>query len=116
MLQGNSTVNGTSFTAKLENNASARAFAALLPLTLQMKDLHGNEKYHYLKTSLPSRPEAVGHVRAGDVMLFGDDCIVIFYKTFATSYRYTPLGRFTDAVALERACRGGTVSVIFSKP
>ncbi len=108
-------VNGTTFTARLENNPSARAFAALLPLTLRMKDLHGNEKYHNLETSLPSRPEAVGHVRAGELMLFGDDCVVLFYKTFATSYRYTRLGRVDDAAALERMCSGGAVTVLFSK-
>lgn len=109
-------IDGSTFTARLENNSSARAFAALLPLTLRMEDLHRNEKYHNLKMSLPSRPEAVGHVGAGDIMLFGDNCVVIFYKSFATSYRYTRLGRVDDAHALEQACGGNGVTVMFSKP
>ncbi len=109
-------VNGTTFAAILEDSPAAKAFANLLPLTLKMEDLHGNEKYHNMETPLPSRPEAVGHVRAGDIMLFGDNCVVIFYKSFATAYTYTRIGRVDDAAGLEGACGEGRVTVMFSRP
>lgn len=38
------TVNGRDFTATLEDNETARAFYEMLPLTLEMDELNGNEK------------------------------------------------------------------------
>lgn len=109
-------INGTTLAVTLEDNPTACAFAALLPLKLEMEDLHGNEKYQNLQVPLPANPEAVGRVSIGDVMLFGDNCLVIFYKSFATPYRYTRIGRMRDAVPLERVCGGGRVAVVFSNP
>ena len=71
------------FTATLEKNSTAEAFLALLPLTLEMRDLHGNEKYHYLGQSLPTNRTSVGTIHAGDIMLYEDNCIVVFYETFS---------------------------------
>ena len=108
-------INGSSFPVTLEDNATARAFAAMLPITLDMEDLHGNEKYHNLKQSLPSAPKAVGSVAAGDVMLFGENCIVIFYKSFSTPYSYTRIGRMNDAGSLEHVCGSGNITATCSK-
>ena len=72
-------IHGTTFTAQLENNATARTFLNLLPTTLTMDELNGNEKYHYLNSPLPSEPQRVGTIHAGDIMLYGNDCIVVFY-------------------------------------
>ena len=47
------TIADTTFIATLEDNATTRALVEMLPLTLQMNELNGNEKYHYLPTSLP---------------------------------------------------------------
>ena len=74
------------FSIILMNNDTSRAFAALLPMELHMTELNGNEKYHYLMGPLPSAPERVGHIEAGDIMLFGDDCVVVFYQSFDTPY------------------------------
>lgn len=86
------TVNGQSFEAELEDSDCGRAFAEMLPLWLDMSELNGNEKYCYLDEPLPSAPEAVGHIEAGDIMLFGDDCVVVFYDSFETQYSYTRIG------------------------
>ena len=38
-------INGKTFSAQLYDNETAHAFAAQLPLTLDMRELNGNEKY-----------------------------------------------------------------------
>ena len=107
------TVGDRTFSATLEQNSTAEAFLALLPLTLEMRDLHGNEKYHYLSQSLPTNRTSVGTIHAGDIMLYEDNCIVVFYETFTTSYSYSPIGHIADPDGLEQALGSGTVSVTF---
>ena len=80
----------------LEDNETALEFSKLLPLTVNMKELNGNEKYVYLDDSLPTNPYNPKHIEAGDVMLFGDNCLVIFYKSFDTSYSYTKIGHIDN--------------------
>ena len=31
-----------------------------------------------------SDPRSVGEIHAGDLMLFGDSCVVLFYESFTT--------------------------------
>lgn len=39
-------VGEVSFVAMIENSETGKAFLSKLPLTLDMNELHGNEKYH----------------------------------------------------------------------
>lgn len=107
-------VSGQTFVVELEDNDCARAFVAMLPTTLSMEELNGNEKYCYLDESLPSSPEAVGEIRAGDVMLFGNDCVVVFYQSFQTPYTYTRIGHIDDTACLAEALGQGSAEVAFS--
>lgn len=107
-------VNGQTFSATLADNDTARAFAARLPMTLDMRELNGNEKYFYLNEPLPAAAQRVGQIRAGDLMLFGSDCVVLFYENFATSYTYTPIGRIDDPAGLAEALGRGSAEVVFS--
>ena len=101
------------FSAILEDNETARAFAALLPMELAMTELNGNEKYHYLMSGLPSAPARVGRVEAGDIMLFGDACVVVFYESFDTPYSYTRIGKIKDAQGLAERLGKGDANVYF---
>lgn len=104
-------IDGAGFSVTLENNTAVAALKALLPLTVNMAEMNGNEKYYYLPENLPtasSRPETI---RAGDLMLYGSSCLVLFYETFRTSYSYTPLGRVDDPSGLSAALGGGDVRV-----
>ncbi|MBB5182612.1 cyclophilin-like fold protein [Catenisphaera adipataccumulans] len=101
------------FTAELEDNETAAAFREKLPLTLQMQELNGNEKYAY-DVSLPSDAESVGTIQAGDLMLYDDDCLVLFYDSFSTSYSYTKIGHITDPDGLADAVGNGSVQITFS--
>lgn len=75
-----------------------------------MKELNGNEKYHYLSKSLPTNFENIGTIHAGDIMLYGDDCLVIFYESFNTSYHYNKIGHI-DYENLRDLLGDGNVTV-----
>lgn len=108
------TIGGQMFQAVLEDSETGRAFGALLPLTLEMRELNGNEKYHYLGETLPVQAERVGRIEAGDLMLYGTECVVLFYESFSTSYSYTRIGRVENAAQLASAVGSGSVTVAFS--
>ena len=78
-----------------------------------MNELNDNEKYHYLSTSLPTAAYQPGTIHAGDLMLYGNNCVVLFYETFNSSYSYTRLGAIDDHSGLAAALGSGNVSVRF---
>lgn len=107
------TVGEHSFEADLRDNAAAEAFWDKLPLTLSMNELNGNEKYCY-GVSLPSEPEYYDKIEPGELMLYGSNCIVLFYGK-AGGYSYTRIGKLTSAEGLAEAVGSGAVSVTFDK-
>ena len=106
-------VGSKTFTATLADSETGEAFAALLPLTVTMNELNGNEKYHYLSSSLPTAAYQPGTIHAGDLMLYGNNCVVLFYETFNSSYSYTPIGSIDNPSGLAAALGSGNVSVQF---
>ncbi len=118
MIPGNDIVmkvGNISFTVKLYDNATSKAFAELLPLTLRMNELNGNEKYSNLAQHLPSDAYAPGRINAGDLMLFGTNCLVLFYESFSTGYSYTRIGKVAEGDELEKALGSGSVTIIFEQ-
>jgi len=109
------TVGERRFSVTLADNEAARAFAAMLPLTLDMPDLNGNEKHVKLPKALPANASRPGTIRNGDLMLWGADTLVVFYLTFDSAYAYTRLGRVDDAAALPQALGPGQVRIVFTK-
>lgn len=97
------TANAQTFTATLLDNNSAKAFKEMLPLTINMIELNGNEKYYDLQQSLPTNQSNPKTIKNGDLMLYGSQTLVLFYKTFSTSYSYTKLGEVDDATSLASA-------------
>ena len=77
-------IDGKTYKLNLESNTTVDEFIRLLPKEYTMKELNGNVKY------MPKR------IEKGDVMLYGDNCIVIFYKSFDTNYSYTKIGHIDD--------------------
>ncbi len=109
------TVGERRFAITLADDAAARAFAAQLPLTLDMSELNGNEKHADLREALPADASRPGTIQSGDLMLYGTNTLVVFYATFNSSYSYTWLGRVDDPAALPRALGPRGVRVVFSK-
>ena len=89
-------INNKTYTLKLENNNTVEEFIKLLPQEYAMNELNGNEKYVYINNSLPTNSYNPNHIEKGDVMLYGDNCLVIFYKSFDTNYSYTKIGHIND--------------------
>ena len=109
------TVGERRFALTLTDNAAARAFAELLPLTLHMAELNGNEKTVSLPKGLPTNASRPGTIRNGDLMLYGSNTLVVFYLTFDSSYSYTRLGRVDDPTGLAQALGPRGVRVVFSQ-
>lgn len=107
-------IGNQTFTATLADNETAVAFLALLPMTVTMNDLNGNEKYCNLASDLPTASYRPGTIRSGDIMLYGSDCVVLFYETFSSSYSYTRIGQVDDPTGLAAAVGTGRVTVTFT--
>ena len=107
------TIGNYMFKADIEGTASGKAFVAKLPLTLDMSELNGNEKYCY-GVSLPRADKYYESLAAGDLMLYSGNCLVLFYAP-AGGYSYTRIGRLTGTEGLQEALGSGSVKVSFAK-
>jgi len=79
------------------------AFKKNLPLEIKMIELNDNEKYGELKNRLPTNPSKPRKIEIGDLMLYGDQTLVLFYKSFNTSYSYSSIGKIDNVEGLEDA-------------
>ena len=104
-------INNREYNVILEDNETVKEFLNLLPQEFSMEELNGNEKYAYMSESLPTNAINPMHIMAGDIMLYGDHCIVIFYKSFDTSYSYTKIGHIDNLSNLGN----GSIHVRFEK-
>jgi hypothetical protein len=106
-------IGNQTFSATLFDNATANAFKSRLPMTIEMVELNRNEKFADLASGLPTNASNPGTIHAGDLMMYGSNTLVLFYKTFSTSYSYTKLGKIDDVKGLEAALGKGNVTVSF---
>lgn len=109
------TIGERRFAIILADTTAARAFAARLPLTLDMAELNGNEKHADLPQPLPTDASRPGTIHSGDLMLYGSNTVLIFYKTFGSPYTYTRLGRVDDPNDMPQALGPGSSRVMFSE-
>ena len=103
------------YSVVLQDNSTTKVLQEILPMTVKMSEFNGNEKYYHFRETLPSKPEHIGQIKTGDIMLFGDDCLVVFYKDFKTTYSYTRIGHIEDAADLEQMLGRGSVIVTFEE-
>lgn len=108
-------INGVDFTATLEDNETARELVNRLPLNIEMNELNGNEKYYYFDESFPSNSSRIERIEKGDIMLYGSDCLVLFYESFNTSYSYTRIGKLDNPSLLDDVIGKDSVRVTITE-
>ena len=107
------TICSKSFEATLVDNEAVTALKEMLPLTLEMSELNGNEKLFRFSNNLPGKASNPGTIHGGDLMLWGSNTLVLFYEAFPTSFSYTRIGRINDPAGLAQALGPGSVMVRF---
>lgn len=104
------------FTVVLDDTSAAKALARMVPVTFEMSDLNDNEKKVRLPQGLPTNIVRPGTIRTGDVLLWGDDTLVVFYKTFSSPYSYTRIGRIENPGDLQKVLGPSDVRVTLTRP
>jgi len=79
-----------------------------------MSELNGNEKLYRFADNLPTNSSNPGTIQTGDLMIYGGNTLVLFYKSFPTVYTYTKLGQIDDPTGLAEALGTGRITVTFS--
>ncbi|ORX76764.1 hypothetical protein BCR32DRAFT_329203 [Anaeromyces robustus] len=109
------TINGNEFQCTLENNDTAKALLDKLPLTITMNELNGNEKYYNFKERFPTKSQRMSKIYEGEIMLYQNNCLVLFYETFNSGYSYTKIGKISNTENLKAAVGSDDVTVTISK-
>ena len=109
-------VNDTTFTATLEENSSAKAFAEFLAqgdMTLDMHDYGSFEKVADLPRSFPRNDKQID-TDAGDIILYQGNSITIYYDK--NSWNFTRLARIDNVnkKRLQQILGKGNVKATFS--
>lgn len=107
------TIKNKEYEAVLYDNSTVRELIKNFPISITMSDLNGNEKYYNFSKSFSTSSENVANINKGDIMLFGDNCLVIFYKSFSTRYKYTKLGYIKNTEDLENSFGKGDIEITF---
>ena len=107
------TIKNKKYEAILYDNSTTKELIKNFPISITMSDLNGNEKYYNFSKSFSTSSENVANINKGDIMLFGDNCLVIFYKSFSTRYKYTKLGYIKNTEDLENSFGKGDISITF---
>ena len=99
---------------ELESSETANQIKSKLPFTISMNNLNGNEVYYYFNgDSFKTNQQSVGTINKGDIYLYRDNCLVLFYKTFTTTYTYTKIGKIINPEGLDTLIGSDNVEVMW---
>lgn len=108
------TVGGHTLTATLENNATAQAFAAKLPITLPMMDLYGREMCYRFPEALPADEARTRGYEVGEIVYYPPmHSFVIMYAQNGERFQMQSIGRVEGNVGIFDGI--GDVDVRFEK-
>lgn len=107
-------VNGYIFYATLEKNDAVTELVEMMreqPVVINMSDYSGFEKVGSLGTTLSSSNSQTT-TKAGDIVLYNSNQIVVFYGS--NSWSYTRIGHIADLTGWKEALGAGDVTITFS--
>lgn len=111
LIDINITIGEQQVSAKLYDNKTTQAFIEKLPLDINMSDINSNEKFYRFSDTLPTDAERPGEINTGDIMLYGDNGLVLFYETFSSTYSYTRIGYIEETANLAQVVGDGDINV-----
>lgn len=97
-------IDGTTISAALDDNETARDFAALLPLSLTLEDYASTEKVSDLPKALSTKGAPSGTAaKAGDLTYYAPwGNLAIFYKDFRHAAGLIKFGTLDSGVDIMR--------------
>ena len=104
-------INNVDFSFELKNTEAANQIKKKLPFTHKMTNLNGNEVYYTFKDKFSKNEKSIGTINTGDIYLYKADTLVLFYKSFSTSYSYTEIGKLVNPTDLAQTIGSGDVTV-----
>ena len=109
-------INDKEFEFEFKDTEVANQIKSKLPFTVKMTNLNGNEVYYQFSgESFTPNHKAVGTINMGDIYLYRSNFLVLFYKTFTTSYSYTEIGKLKDATGLDTIIGSSDIEVEWFK-
>lgn len=93
-------VGSETLSATLDDTPTARDFAALLPMNLELRDYHATEKIADLPRRLDTKDAPASYTpKVGDITYYAPwGNLAIFYKPFQNSAGLIRLGRFDGSI------------------
>jgi len=96
------TINGEICEATFYDSETTRELKKLLPLKMMMQELNGNEKHGQISKSLPVDSFCPETIHKGDLLLWRNSTLVMFYKTFKSRYQYTKIGKLKEPSCIDK--------------
>jgi len=103
------------FPFELKNTKTSNDINSKLPFTIKMTNLNGNEVYYNFDENFSTDSKSIGTINTGDIYLYQSNCLVLFYKSFTTSYSYSEIGKLTNTDGLADAIGSGSVTIKWCK-
>ncbi len=114
-IAGSVTIGEQTFSAQFYDTETTRTLLNQVPVSFEMSELNGNEKYCDLPENLPFfATEQPAEMHAGEIMLWSANTLVLFYETFPNSFGgYVRLGYVEDPSGLAAALGTNGADVTF---
>ncbi|MBE6989530.1 MAG: hypothetical protein E7426_02125 [Ruminococcaceae bacterium] len=116
MRKGKIRINEREFPFLWEENYTVEKLLMRPTLSFTLQELNGCLKYIMLQPPLPYQPQIADDIRSGDLVLYGNSWLVLFYNPLVAPMNVTRLGRLEDTAGLEEMVGPGSVSLELIAP